>query len=92
MELFLDLFQNILPVSNAAAIFRLYIHQNDVRADAADAVPGDNIVLFAAQKAEISAWPRHDQGAKPPLRQLQPGISHKAQPPPIGNTDHFLAV
>ena len=92
MELFIHLSQKIFLASNTAAIFRFDIHQNDVRTDAADAVPGDNIVLPAAQKAEIPAGSRHDQGAKPPLRQFQPGISHKAQSPPVGNTDHFLAV
>ena len=91
MELFYGLSQKSLPISDTAAIFRFDVYQNDVRADSANAMPGDNIVLPAANQAEITAWSRHNNGAKPTLRQLQPRIGHKAQPPTVGYTDYLFA-
>ena len=74
------------------ALVRFYVHQNDVRTDPADAIPGDNKVVPATPKTEMPAGSRDDNGGDPALRQLDLGIGNKAQPPPVTYTDNFLAV
>ena len=37
------------------ALVRFYVHQNDVRTDPADAIPGDNKVVPATPKTEMHA-------------------------------------
>ena len=77
MEHFSELSQKILPVSDTTTILRFYIHQNDIRTDAADVFPGDDVILLFAPKAE-SARAGDDNGADSALGQLDPGIGHKA--------------
>ena len=52
------------------AIIRLYLHQNDVRTNAADAIPGNAVIIPPPPKAQDPAWPRHQDGSHAPVRDL----------------------
>ena len=61
-----------------AAILRLDLHQNNIRADATDALPGDHIVILPAKQPQKTARPRHDDGLDTPLRRLDLQITDKS--------------
>ena len=71
---------------------RIYVYQHDVRAYAADAVPGDHIVVLSTEKAEIFAGSRHDDGYHLAFRQLDPGIADEPQSPAVADADDLFAV
>ena len=75
-----------------AAFFRIYVHQNNVRADAPDAVPGDPVVVTAGAQTHQAAGPRYDEGADPPFGNLHLQILDEAQPLAGGDADHFFAL
>ena len=74
------------------AFIRFYVHQNNVRTDPADTVPGNNKVVPAAPKTEMPAGPRDDDGGNSALRQFDFGVGNKSQPPPVTQTDDLFAV
>ena len=74
------------------AIVRFGIHQNDIRTDSADAVPGDHIVILPAPKTEKPAGAGDNDGNDIPFGKLDPGISDIAQPPPVADTYDLFAV
>ena len=74
------------------AVLRLGIHQHNIRADPADAVPGDHIIVPSAPKPEKPAGTGDDDGEDIPFRQFDPGIGDIPKPPPVCDTNHFFAV
>ena len=74
------------------ALVRLSIHQNDIRADPADTVPGDHIIVPSAPKTEHPAGTGNGDGHKLPLRQLHTGIADKAQPLSVADTNNLFTV
>ena len=79
------------PPGDPAPI-RLRVHQNDVRPDAADAVPGDAEILPPSRDSQIPAGSRHHNGPDLPLRHFDLHIRHKSQPPAIPDADHLPAL
>ena len=75
-----------------AAILRFDVNQDNIRADAADAFPGDQIILPGRADPKGPAPPGYDYRRNTPLRQTETGVSDKPQSPPIPDADHFLAV
>ena len=75
-----------------ATFLRFYIHKDNVRADATDTVPGNYVVLPPSPQAQQLTGTGDDHGAKLSLRQFDPGITDKPQPPSIPNTNNLLAV
>ena len=82
----------VFPVSGKAALLRPHIYQNNIRPDAADAVPGDAKVLLFAHQTEKTAGAGDDNSADLPIGHLHHHIGDKAQPPPVADADHFLAL
>ena len=82
----------ILPSTGHTAILRFDIHQNDVRADPADAVPGDAKVLLPAHQAEKTAGTGDDDGADLSFRQFYYHIRNKPQSSAVIDTDDFLTL
>ena len=74
------------------ALIRFYVYKNDVRADPFDAIPGDHEVVPLPKQSPKPAGAGHNKGCDTPLRQLDDGIIYKAQPPPVVNTNDFLAM
>ena len=74
-----------------AAIVRLYIHQNDIRADTANALPRDHIIILPAKQAQKPAGSRHDDGLDAALRRLDLQVAHKSQSPAICYANNLLA-
>ena len=70
----------------------LGVHQNDVRTDPADAVPGDAKVLLFAHQTEKTAGAGDDNGADLPIGHLHHYIGNKPQPSAVVDTDDFLAL
>ena len=60
------------------ARFRFYVYQNDIRADPSDAAPGNHVVVPAAPQSKMAAGTGDEDGNNIALRQLDPGIGHKA--------------
>ena len=67
------------------------VHQNNVRADALDAIPGDHQVVFWRTQTENTAAPGHNDGHNVPLGQLYTAVGYKAQPPPVTHADDLFA-
>jgi hypothetical protein len=80
------------PWPGNPALIRFYVHQNDVRADPLDAIPGDHEVVPGAQQPEKPAGAGHHDGVDAPLGQLDDGVADKAQPPSVVDADDLLAV
>ena len=68
------------------------IHQNDVRPDLFDAVPGDPEVIMPSGNPQNPAGTRHQNGADIALRDLNLDIGDKAQAAAVGNADDLLAL
>ena len=84
--------QPVLPSPGHPAIIRLDVHQNDVRTDPADAVPGDAKVLLFAHQTEKTAGAGDDNSADLPIGHLHHHIGNKPQPSAVVDTDDFLAL
>ena len=80
------------PGAVNAAILRIYVHQNDVRPDFTDAVPGDAVVVAAGSQPHQFTGARHNQGADTALRNLHFHILDETQPLTRADADHFLAL
>ena len=74
-----------------STFFRFYVYQYDVRPDATDTPPGDHKVLPLAEKPEISAPSRHDDGLDVAVGYGHFHIGDKPQTATVTDTDHFLA-
>ena len=74
------------------ALIRFCIHQNDIRTDPADAIPGNHKVVPMSAKTKKPAGTGHDDRGDPSLRQLQAGIANKPQPPAVADADHLFVV
>ena len=55
-------------------------------------MPGDHIVILSAEKTEIFAGTRYNNRNDFTLRQLDPGITDKSQPPAVTDADDLFAV
>ena len=74
------------------AFIRFYVHQNNVRTDPADTVPGNNKVVPTTPKTEMPAGARDDNGGNSALRQFNFCVSNKTQPPSVAYTNDLFAV
>ena len=74
------------------ALFGTALHQNDVRADPLDAIPGDHKIVLAAPEAQKTAGAGDNDGEDFTFRKLDAGVADISQPPPITNTDDLFAV
>ena len=73
------------------AALGVHIHQNNVRADSADAPPGDQIVLLPAPKPPKAAGHRYPDGGNTSVGQLNLHIGNKPHPLPVRKANHFFA-
>lgn len=73
------------------AVIGFDFHQNDIRADTADAVPGDAEVIPSAPQPQKAAGAGHDDGLDAPIRDIDLHIRHKPQPPAIRHANDLLA-
>ena len=72
------------------ALIGLDIHQNNVRSDPANTLPGDHKILPSAPQTQDAARAGDDNGNQLPVRQLYTGIAHEAQPPAVADADDLL--
>ena len=74
------------------ALVGFALHQNDVRADAADAAPGNDEFVLPSHQPPDLAGAGDDQRQYAAVRHIDLNIRNKAQPPPIADADNLLAV
>jgi hypothetical protein len=68
------------------------LHQNNVRTDAADAVPGDYKLIVSACHSEKPAGTGDDQCRYAAVRHIDFHIRYKPQPPTVTDADHLFTV
>ena len=69
-----------------------YVNQNDVRADPADAAPGDAVILLPAKQTQITASSRHGDAEDLSFGALDRHIGDIAQPAAVRKADDLLAA
>ena len=74
------------------AILRFSIHQNNVRTDSTDAVPGNHIIVLSAPKSEKTARTGNNNGYESTFRKLHTSITNKSQPSPVANANNLFTV
>ena len=93
---FFHIFYTILqwkkaPSPGNAALLRLDVYKDNIRADALDTAPGDHQVLFWGTQTQNTAASGYHNGKNMSLRKLDAAVGYKAQPPPVMDADDFLA-
>ena len=74
------------------AVFRINIHQYDIRPDPYDLPPGDHIIIPGWAESTQLAPPGHQNSADLSLGKLNDHIAHKPQPPSVTDADDLLAM
>ena len=73
-------------------MLRFDVHQNDVRTDAADAVPGDEVVVPMTEQSQKFTGTRHDDGADTAPGNLNFYVGNVPQPAAVVDADDFFAL
>ena len=68
------------------------LYQDDIRANAADTVPGNPQIFLPANQSQNLARPWDKNGVNISLRDLHLDIFNKPQPPPVTDADHFFTL
>ena len=79
---------NFRPGDPAIAGFD--VHQYDIGADAADAVPGNHVIIPSPHQAQYPTGTRYHDGSDAALRHFQPHIADISQPLTVIDADHFF--
>ena len=73
-------------------VFRLDIHQHDVRTDPQDLPPGDDEIIPGRSQTSQLVPPGHYDGGDLTLGKLDEHVADEPQPPPIPYADDLLTV
>jgi hypothetical protein len=84
--------QKALSAPGDPAVAGLCFHKHNIRADFPDAVPGDYVVIPAADHPEKTAGAGHHNGADVSLGHIDLNVADKSQTLAGTNADHFLAL
>jgi len=74
----------------AQNIFFAHFHQYDVRADLADSVPWNDILLIRTEDSAQTERPRNDKGGNASFFIIQYQITYFSKPPAVAAVDHIL--
>ena len=80
------------PGPGHPALSRFRFHQDDIRADAFDAIPGNYVIVPTAGHTEETAGAGDYDGADIAFRNIDLDISNEAQPLTGTNADDLLAL
>ena len=75
-----------------AAFLWFNVHQNNIRPDSFDTVPGYKKVVPTPEHAKKAAGPRNDDAADFSLWHLDFCVTYKAQPASVADTNDFFAL
>jgi hypothetical protein len=66
-----------------ATFLRFNVHQDNIRPNAANAVPGNAVIVFSSKQSKDPARPWHDDGTDHTFRHFHQHITDKSQTPTI---------
>ena len=88
---FSDFSEKFLLPAGTAGLIQLGLNENNVRADTADLLPRDNIVISAAEQAEQAARHGHDERGHAAALQID-HVRHAAEPAAVADIDDLAAA
>ena len=86
------LLSSMASLAGIAAVFAFDLYKDDIRTNAPDTAPWDDIFVAATQNAQMPGISGYHNGANIALRHLNLYITDKTQTPAVADTDHLFAL